>query len=82
MVLMACLIPAPYTNCKPFVRMYKIIIFSLSNHFHYGRLFTSGGLNELALSFAMRLWDEIRNLATLDRIISQVNSIKLNIYAN
>lgn len=34
-------------------------------------LFTSGGVNELALSFAMRLWDEIRDLATLDRIRSQ-----------
>lgn len=34
-------------------------------------LFTSGGVNELALSFAMRLWDEIRNVATLDRIRSQ-----------
>ncbi|KAM0868426.1 hypothetical protein ACQ4PT_041325 [Festuca glaucescens] len=34
-------------------------------------LFTSGGVNELALSFAMHLWDEIRNVATLDRIRSQ-----------
>uniref|UniRef100_A0ACD5UN90 Uncharacterized protein n=1 Tax=Avena sativa TaxID=4498 RepID=A0ACD5UN90_AVESA len=34
-------------------------------------LFTSGGVNELALSFAMRLWDELRDLATLDRIRSQ-----------
>ncbi|CAM0905499.1 unnamed protein product [Alopecurus aequalis] len=34
-------------------------------------LFTSGGVNELALSFAMRLWDEIGDLATLDRIRSQ-----------
>ncbi|VAI80609.1 unnamed protein product [Triticum turgidum subsp. durum] len=33
--------------------------------------FTSGGLNELALSFALRLWDEIGDLVTLDRIISQ-----------
>ncbi|VAI80610.1 unnamed protein product [Triticum turgidum subsp. durum] len=32
--------------------------------------FTSGGLNELALSFALRLWDEIGDLVTLDRIIS------------
>lgn len=34
-------------------------------------LFTSGGLNELALSFALRLWDEIGDLVTLDRIRSQ-----------
>uniref|UniRef100_A0ACD5UY57 Uncharacterized protein n=1 Tax=Avena sativa TaxID=4498 RepID=A0ACD5UY57_AVESA len=34
-------------------------------------LFTSGGVNELALSFAMRLWDELKDLATLDRIRSQ-----------
>ncbi|VAI92721.1 unnamed protein product [Triticum turgidum subsp. durum] len=33
--------------------------------------FTSGGLNELALSFALRLWDEIGDLVTLDRIRSQ-----------
>ncbi|XP_044437697.1 MMS19 nucleotide excision repair protein homolog isoform X1 [Triticum aestivum] len=33
--------------------------------------FTSGGLNELALSFALRLWDEIGDLVTLDRIISE-----------
>lgn len=34
-------------------------------------LFTSAGVNDFALSFAMRLWDEISDLATLDRIISQ-----------
>ncbi|KAL5197207.1 hypothetical protein ABZP36_000719 [Zizania latifolia] len=34
-------------------------------------LFTSGGVNELALSFAMRLWNEIRDLAISDRIRSQ-----------
>ncbi|KAK3126515.1 hypothetical protein QOZ80_7AG0557780 [Eleusine coracana subsp. coracana] len=34
-------------------------------------LFTSGGANELALSFAMRLWDEIKDVATLNRISSQ-----------
>ncbi|XP_062187107.1 MMS19 nucleotide excision repair protein homolog [Phragmites australis] len=33
-------------------------------------LFASGGTNELALSFAMRLWDEIKDLATLNRISS------------
>ena len=72
MLLMTCLIPVPCTNYKPFVRIYQIIIVSLTNHLRYGRLFTSGGVNELALSFAMRLWDEIRDLATLDRIRSQV----------
>ncbi|KAF8732141.1 hypothetical protein HU200_016108 [Digitaria exilis] len=34
-------------------------------------LFTSGGINELALSFAMRLLDEIKYLTMLDRISSQ-----------
>lgn len=42
--------------------------FSLS----YCRLFTSGGVNELALSFTLRLLDEIKNLNVLDRISSQV----------
>uniref|UniRef100_A0A0E0E847 MMS19 nucleotide excision repair protein n=1 Tax=Oryza meridionalis TaxID=40149 RepID=A0A0E0E847_9ORYZ len=34
-------------------------------------LFNFGGVNELALNFAMRLWNEIRDLATSDRIGSQ-----------
>uniref|UniRef100_A0A0E0LHR7 MMS19 nucleotide excision repair protein n=1 Tax=Oryza punctata TaxID=4537 RepID=A0A0E0LHR7_ORYPU len=34
-------------------------------------LFTFGGVNELALNFAMRLWNEIRDLAISDRIGSQ-----------
>ncbi|TKW30689.2 hypothetical protein SEVIR_2G056300v4 [Setaria viridis] len=34
-------------------------------------LFTSGGINELALSFAMHLLDEIKDLTMLDRIASQ-----------
>ncbi|KAL6647936.1 hypothetical protein ACP70R_015373 [Stipagrostis hirtigluma subsp. patula] len=34
-------------------------------------LFTSGGVNDLALSFAMRLWDEINDMATLNKISSQ-----------
>ncbi|PAN09691.1 hypothetical protein PAHAL_2G044600 [Panicum hallii] len=34
-------------------------------------LFTSGGINELALSFAMHLLDEIKDLSMLDRISSQ-----------
>lgn len=47
-------------------------LFSLSNSLLYGRLFTSGGINELALSFAMRLLDEIKDLIMLDTISSQV----------
>ncbi|KAG2640277.1 hypothetical protein PVAP13_2KG062600 [Panicum virgatum] len=35
-------------------------------------LFTYGGINELALSFAMHLLDEIKDLSMLDRISSQV----------
>nr|CAB3452094.1 unnamed protein product [Digitaria exilis] len=35
------------------------------------RLFTSGGINEFALSFAMRLLAEIKDLTMLDRISSQ-----------
>ena len=46
--------------------------FSLSNNLLYGRLFTYGGINELALSFAMHLLDEIKDLSMLDRISSQV----------
>ncbi|XP_062189386.1 MMS19 nucleotide excision repair protein homolog [Phragmites australis] len=34
-------------------------------------LFASGGANELAFSFTMRLWDDIKDLATLNRISSQ-----------
>lgn len=34
-------------------------------------LFTSGGVNELALNFALRLLDEIKNLIMLDKISSQ-----------
>ncbi|TVU41724.1 hypothetical protein EJB05_15269 [Eragrostis curvula] len=34
-------------------------------------MFTAGAANELPLSFAMRLWDEIKDFATLDRISSQ-----------
>jgi DNA repair/transcription protein MET18/MMS19 len=46
--------------------------FSLSNNFLYCRLLTSGGVNELALSFALRLLDETKDLTVLDRISSQV----------
>ncbi|KAL6880640.1 hypothetical protein ACP4OV_012205 [Aristida adscensionis] len=34
-------------------------------------LFTSGGVNDLAFGFAMRLWDGIKDMATLNRISSQ-----------
>jgi DNA repair/transcription protein MET18/MMS19 len=46
--------------------------FSLGNNFLYCRLSTSGGVNELALSFALRLLDETKYLTVLDRISSQV----------
>jgi DNA repair/transcription protein MET18/MMS19 len=48
-----------------------LIKLSFHNHFLHGRLFNFGGVNELALNFAMRLWNEIRDLATSDRIGSQ-----------
>lgn len=46
--------------------------FSLSDNLLYCRLLTSGGVNELALGFALRLLDETKDLTVLDRISSQV----------
>ena len=55
---------------------------SLSNNLLYGRLFTYGGINELALSFAMHLLDEIKDLSMLDRISSQVKLYQISISVN